>query len=208
MFRQIQCALLRHVTWKFALVYVDDIIIFSPDFDTHLNHLNAVFDRRRRANLKLKPQKCHFAAKEVTYLGHVISKHGIQTDPAKTSVMATFPVPKDPSEVRAFLGICNYYRRFVNGYANIAAPLNRLLQKDVAFVRTADCDNAFLQLKQALVSPPILSYPDFDREFILSTDASGFAISYILSQVNDTGKEVVIQYTVGEHSQKLNKNGP
>ena len=159
-----------------------------------MKHLQVVFDRLRSANLKLKPQKCHFAAKEVTYLGHIISKHGIKADPAKTSAVTTFPVPKDPSEVRSFLGLCNYYRRFVKGYANMAAPLNRLLQKDVPFVWAAVCDQAFLQLKQALTSPPILSYPNFDREFILATDASGSAISYILSQTNENGKEVVIQY--------------
>lgn len=193
-FQMVMTQVLRGLTWKFALVYVDDIIIFSPDFDTHLKHLSAVFDRLRGANLKLKPQKCHFAAKEVTYLGHVISKNGIQVNPAKTAVIQTFPVPKDQSEVRAFLGICNYYRRFVNGYANIAAPLNRLLQRDVQFVWTNDCDLAFQMLKQALISPPILRYPNFDKEFILATDASGYAISYILSQLDETGREVVIQY--------------
>ena len=193
-FQMVMTQVLRGLTWKFALVYVDDIIIFSPDFDTHVQHLTTVFDRLRHAKLKLKPQKCHFAAKEVTYLGHVISKHGVKVDSKKTSVVTTYPVPKDPSEVRAFLGICNYYRRFVQGYANIAAPLNRLLQKDVPFVWNAGCDEAFRKLKQALVSPPILGYPNFDREFILATDASGHAISYILSQRDDTGKEIVIQY--------------
>ena len=193
-FQMVMTQVLRGLTRKFALVYVDDIIIFSPDFDTHLKHLAAVFDRLRCANLKLKPQKCHFAAKEVTYLGHVISKHGIKVNPAKTAVIQTFPLPKDPSEVRSFLGICNYYRRFVQGYATVTAPLNRLLQKDVNFVWNTDCEMAFQRLKQALISPPILRYPDFDKEFILATDASGYAISYILSQSDETGKEVVIQY--------------
>ena len=91
-FQMVMTQVLRGLTWKFALVYVDDIIIFSPDFDTHLKHLAAVFDRLRCANLKLKPKKCHFAAKEVAYLGHVISKHGMKVNPAKTAVIQTFPL--------------------------------------------------------------------------------------------------------------------
>lgn len=193
-FQMVMTQVLRGLTWQFALVYVDDIIIFSPNFDTHLTHLNAVFDRFRSANLKLKPQKCHFAAKEVTYLGHVISKQGIKVNPDKTAVIQSFPVPKDQTEVRAFLGICNYYRRFVKGYAFIAGPLNQLLQRNVPFLWTEACDKAFQTLKQALMTPPILSYPNFDKGFILSIDASGYAISYILSQTDEDGREVVIQY--------------
>ena len=205
-FQMVMTQVLRGLTWKFALVYVDDIIIFSPDFDTHVQHLTTVFDRLRHAKLKLKPQKCHFAAKEVTYLGHVISKHGVKVDSKKTSVVTTYPVPKDPSEVRAFLGICNYYRRFVQGYANIAAPLNRLLQKDVPFVWNAGCDEAFRKLKQALVSPPILGYPNFDREFILATDASGHAIVTFFHNGMTLVRRSLFSMEA-EHSLRPSKNG-
>ena len=97
-FQMVMTQVLWGLAWQFALVYVDDILIFSPDFDTHLAHLTAVFDRLRCANLKLKPQKCRFAAREVTYLGHIISKQGIKVNPDKTAVIQSFPVPKDQSE--------------------------------------------------------------------------------------------------------------
>ena len=185
---------LKGLHYKTALVYVDDIIAFSPDFDTHLQHLADIFDHLRKAGLKLKPSKCNFAVKQVLYLGHVISKEGVSADPEKVRIVQEFPVPNTQRDVRSFLGLANYYRKFVKDFAKIAFPLNRLLAKQVPFQWTNECQDAFERLKQALTSPPILAFPDFDREFILYTDASSTAISYILGQTGEQGKERVISY--------------
>ncbi|CAC5370262.1 unnamed protein product [Mytilus coruscus] len=112
----------------------------------------------------------------------------------KTKAVETFPIPNNQHDVRSFLGLCNYYRKFVKGYAKIASPLNRLLTKDTPFKWTTDCQNTFDTLKNALTSTPVLNFPNFNKPFIVSCDASGSAIGYILSQVGDDEKEHVIGY--------------
>ena len=114
-FQMLMTQVLQGLNWKFVLVYVYDILVFSQNFNQHLDNLQQVFDRLKSANLKLKPSKCEFAAKKVNYLGHVISKNGIQVNPDKIEVVKSFPTPKNPKQVRSFLGLCNYYRRFVLG---------------------------------------------------------------------------------------------
>ena len=112
------------------LCYVDDILVFSENLSDHLNNLSKIFARLRNARLKLKPSKCNFGAKEVHYLGHIVSKEGIKADPAKSKAVDEFPIPKSTTDVRAFLGLSGFYRTFVRGYANIAAPLNNLLKEE------------------------------------------------------------------------------
>ena len=124
---------LRDLNWKYSLCYVDDILLFSRSFPEHLGHLNAVFQKLREVNLKLKPSKCQFACKQVEYLGHVISKDGIAVDTKKTDAVQNFPRPKNTKEVRMFLGLCNYYRRFIKNMAKEATPLYRLTSKDAKF---------------------------------------------------------------------------
>lgn len=116
--------------------------------------MSQVFDRFRQANLKLKPSKCHFAQSEVLYLGHIISREGIKVDTSKTDVVESFPVPKNQHDVRSFLGLCNYYRKFVKGYSKITNPLDKLLTKDTQFKWTAECHDAFECLKTKLTSAP------------------------------------------------------
>jgi hypothetical protein len=163
------------------LVYVDDVIIWSKDFESHLQHLDLVFQRLRMANLTLRPNKCEFAKPEILYLGHFISRQGIKVDPSKIEAVKSFPTPQNQHDVRSFLGLSDYYRKYVKGYAKIATPLNRLLTKDISFKWTNDCENAFKTLKQALITAPVLGYPNFNKPFILASDASGSAIGYILS---------------------------
>lgn len=122
-FQTLMSNVLRGLNWKSVLVYVDDILIFSRLFDEHLQHLAQVFDRLKNANLKLQPTKCHFAEKEVKFLGHVISIKGVSVDPEKTKAVSEFPVPKTPKQVRSFLGMANYYRRFILNFDKIATPL-------------------------------------------------------------------------------------
>ena len=125
-FQQTMNDVLRDLITKCCIVYVDDIIVFSKDFDSHMAHLQQVFDRLEKANLTLKLSKCQFAVKEVKYLGHVLSPQGILPDPDKLSIVQNWQPPKNPKQVRQFLGLTNYYRRFVPNYANIAKPMQNL----------------------------------------------------------------------------------
>ena len=194
-FQMVMSQVLRGLTWKCALVYIDDILVYSKNFSSHLQHLEAIFNRLDNANLKLNPSKCAFATKRVTYLGHEISKHGVEIDHSKTHAIESYPVPKNAKEVKSFVAMCNFYRKFVKGFANITAPLNRLSSNNVRFHWSSECQAAFERLKQALISAPILAYPNFDKQFILRVDASGYSISYILSQLlDDSGKAVTVSY--------------
>ena len=177
------------------MAYIDDILTFSRTYEEHLKHLEEVFSRLRKENFTLQPEKCHFGVKEVNYLGHIISKNGVMVDSSKTDVVKKYPAPRNPHEIRQFLGLCNYYRRFVKDYAKIAVPLNNLLQKDKEFNWTESCQKSFDTLKQALTSAPILAYPDMSKPFIFTCDASGLAIGYILGQLDENNKERVISYS-------------
>ncbi|VDI26645.1 Hypothetical predicted protein, partial [Mytilus galloprovincialis] len=195
-FQAMMSHVLRGLNWKFVLVYVDDILIFSQTFEDHLNHLSQVFDRLRHANLKLHPSKCHFAVKEIMFLGHIISREGVKVDPAKTSAVSKFPTPQTQKQLRSFLGMANYYRRFIKDHSKIVFPLNSLLHKDqpVKLKWTPKCQTAFDTIKHALVNAPVLSYPDLDKPFILTCDASDTAIAFVLGQLNSDNKEYAIAY--------------
>lgn len=192
-FQRVMTHVLRGLEWDICLVYIDDLIIFSRSFDEHLLHLEQVFKRLREANLRLKPSKCHFVKPEVEYLGHVVSADGLKPNPAKIRSVKEFPVPTNTTGVKAFLGLCNYYRRFIKGFAQIASPINKITSKNVKFEWTPECQKAFETLKGALVSAPVLSYPDFELPFQLYVDASQTGIGLTLGQIID-GKDVVIAY--------------
>ena len=132
-FQTLMSNVLRGLDWKSVLVYVDDILIFSRTFEEHLLHLGQVLDRLREANLTLHPSKCHFALKKLKFLGHILSQNGVQVDPDKTRAMSEFPVPQTQKQVRSFLGMANYYRKFIQDFAKLAHPLNALLSKDKKF---------------------------------------------------------------------------
>ena len=168
--------------------------MFLRSLEEHQQHLQDVFDRLKEAGLKLKPSKCHFAAKKITYLGHNFSKEGVSVDTSKTGCVASFPIPKNRTDVRSFLGLATYYKRFVKGFSHIAAPLYKLLGESTKFEFTEECKTAFEKLKQALVAAPILRYPDFDKEFFLDCDSSDYSIGYILGQKDNEGREIVIHY--------------
>ena len=128
-FQRLMECVLAGLTYEQCLIYLDDIVVFSVTFDQHLERLKMVFHHLAEAGLKLKPSKCHFAKSEIRYLGHIVSRQGIQADPDKTSAMISFPVPSDIKELRQFLGLTNYYRRFIKGYSSIAEPLHKLTRK-------------------------------------------------------------------------------
>lgn len=176
-----------------CLIYLDDCLIYGSNIDQHCRDLKGVLQRFKDVNLSVKLQKCRFAMEEVEYLGHTLNQEGVRPLKKKVEVIENYPQPKNVKEVRGFLGLSGYYRRHIPQYAEIAKPLTHLTKKNQNFEWSADCDKAFLTLKQALVSEPLLVYPDFSKPFILSTDASNQSVGAILSNVID-GNEHPICY--------------
>ena len=192
-FERLMERVLAGLHWEVCLIYIDDVIVFSKTFDEHVDRLRQVLTRLREANLKLATHKCKLFRKQVECLGHVVSAKGVETDPKKIEAISSWPVPKSVKEVRSFIGLCSYYRRFVQGFAKIARPLHKLTEKGADFLWTPECQEAFLSLREALGTPPILAFPSMDGAFILDTDASNEGIGSVLSQVQD-GVERVIGY--------------
>ncbi len=187
-----------------CLIYLDDIIIFSTDFDQHLERLEAVFTRLRQYNLKLKASKCEFFRHEVLYLGHVVSREGIKTDPSKIDTVKNWPTPTSAKDVRKFLGFTGYYRRFIKNYASIARPLNDLLvgistnkekrrKPNTPFGWGQTQQTAFDELVDKLVNPPVLAYADYNLPFVVHTDASASGLGAVLYQ-HQEGKDRVVAY--------------
>ena len=175
-----EAGLNRHV-----LVYLDDIRIFSRTEKNHLKHIRQVLEVFKKYKLAAKKPKCHFFKKEVEYLGHVVSAQGVRPDPKKIETVKNWPQPQNQSEVRSFLGLTNYFRRFVMGYAKIADPLIALTAKNMdvtPFPWTRDCTDAFEALKAALTKATVLTLPDFNKPFTIVADASQVGIGGVLLQ--------------------------
>ena len=192
-FERLMQAVCGGLRWDICLIYLDDILVFSKTFDDHIERLETVFKRLEDAGLRLKASKCHLFKHKVSYLGHVISEEGVETDPAKIKSIQDWTTPTTVTEVRSFMGLCSYYRRFIKGFAAIATPLHRLTQKNKTFVWSKECQEAFEHLKSALASAPVLTHPDFTEPFILDTDACDQGIGAVLCQ-SHCGVEQVIAY--------------
>ena len=171
-FERLMERVLAGLHWETCLIYIDDIIVFSKTFDEHVDRLTQVLQRLRAANLKLASHKCKLFRSRVEFLGHVVSDRGVETEPKKIEAISGWPEPKTVKEVRSFIGLSSYYRRFVKDFAKLARPLHRLTEKDTSFEWTTECQEAFNSLKAALASPPILGYPLVDGLFTLDTEAS------------------------------------
>lgn len=176
---------------KCAFVYLDDIIVIGRSFEEHLLNLRKVFRQLYNASLKLNPSKCHFGKRKLKYLGHLVTADGIQTDPDKVKAIQAIPQPKTTKQVRSFLGVATWYRRFVPNFADIAAPLCSLLKKDTRFHWGASQQEAFAELRKRLTEAPVLACPDFARQFTLQTDASDVGIGLALTQEFDDGEHVI-----------------
>lgn len=194
-FERLMEFVLRGLTWKTCLVYLDDIIVIGKDFNEHFLNLKEVFNRFRNAHLQLNVTKCHFFQKEVDFLGHTVSSQGIQADNKKTKAIRDWSRPRDKRELRSFLGLCTYYRRFVENFSHIAAPLHKLTELKVAFVWSPEHDRAFCRLKSELCSSPILASPLEEGMFILDTGDSSFGVGAILSQLQDAQEKVTQYYS-------------
>ena len=184
-----------------SVVYLDDWLITSTTFEEHLSLLDTVFQRLRKFDLRYRLSKSHFCQKEILYLGHVISEDGIKVAPHNTEKITKFPDPKDKSGVRRLLGLFGFYRMYIANFAMLAAPLTRLTGKDLDFKWDEACKQATEKLKTAITTSPVLKFPDFSKEFILTTDASSTAIGAVLSQISDDGKE----HPVSFYSKMLSK---
>ena len=191
-FQRLMEQVLRGLHWKTLLLYLDDIIVMAPDFQTHKQRLAEVLDRLRSAGLKLKPGKCYLFQKEVEYLGHRVSAEGIATDPGKIEAVNKWPSPKGATDLRAFLGLAGY-RQYMPDFATVAKPLHRLTGKGTLWSWEKDEEDSFKELKRRLVSAPVLRYPDPSLEFILDTDASNVGLGAVLSQ-RENGEERVVAY--------------
>jgi hypothetical protein len=163
-------------------IYLDDIIVYSQTLDEHFSLLRSVFSLLRKHNFKLKIEKCKFLLKKIVYLGYIIDEHGCLPNPKKIECIKAFPVPINVTQLQRYLGMCNYYRKFIKSYAKIAQPLYVLLRKESAFIWSISCDEAFNKLKAAMCTPPVLIFPDFKQTFIITTDASSTAVGGVLSQ--------------------------
>ena len=167
---------------KFVIVFIDDILIYSKTREDHEKHLRLVLERLREKKLYAKFSKCEFWLRKVQFLGHIVSESGIEVDPAKVEAVMKWETPKSATEIRSFLGLAGYYRRFIQNFSKIAEPLTRLTRKDVKFIWSEECESSFQTLKEKLVSAPILVLPDSSGGFKIYSDASHNGLGCVLMQ--------------------------
>ena len=172
----------------FAMAYLDDIIIYSSTPEEHLQHIKTVFEKLCHAKLSMKLSKCHFCAKEIQYLRYILGVEGIRPVPAKTEAIKAMHPPVNPKQVRAFLGLVGYYRKFIKNFAKIAKPLTMLTRMDLKFEWKETHHCAFMKLKDAIIKAPILRYPGTIKPYIVYTDASDDACGAQLSQMHEEAK--------------------
>ena len=187
---------------SFVTIYLDDILIHSKDEQEHTGHLEIVF-RLLNAGLTLRGMKCDIGMSSVQYLGHVFSANGMSPDPNKVKAVADWPVPSNVSKVRQFLGLASYYRRYVQNFSTIAAPLHALTQDGISFCWDQACNDAFTTLKNHLVNSPVLAYPSFEQnatEFVLQTDTSAVALGAVLEQKGHVIAYASQSLTASEHN--------
>ena len=199
-FQRLMDSLLRGVG-DYAAAYLDDLVVYSSEWEEHLTHLRAVFERIRGAGLTAKPGKCKLGTVQCVYLGHTVGNGEVRPESTKIDAVSKFPRPETKKEVRAFLGLSGYYRRFIANYSTIALPLTDLTKKTAPnqVKWTSACSAAFQELKRAFTCAPVLKSPDFTRQFILQTDASDRGVGAVLSQRDSAG----VDHPVGFFSRKL-----
>ena len=193
-FQRLMNKVLGRMRWEMAMVYLDDVVIFSRNFTEHLRHLEAVFQALLSANLKVKPQKCLFGSDKIVYLGHQVSGEGVSPDPNKLACLTAYNAPRSVKELKSFLGFASYFRKFIPNFASRAHPLYRLLKKDATFGWTDVHNASFLDLKAALTTAPLLRHFDNNLPTMVHTDASGSGLGAVLLQKDGNGKEQVVAY--------------
>jgi hypothetical protein len=166
---------------RFVLIFMDGILVFSKSMEDHIAHLKIVFQALLEHKLFIKFSKCTFAQQQISYLGHIISSKGVSTDPTRTSTTLNWHVPQNFIELKGFLGLIGYYRKFVHHYGSIARPLSNLLHHKSSSWNSA-AQESFEKLKEAMITTLVLAYPNFSKEFIIETDACDIGIGAVLSQ--------------------------
>ena len=184
-----------------VFVYLDDLLIFSDNFEDHLVLLEKVAKCILKSGLTLNLAKSKFGMKEVNYLGHIVGNGVVRTNDEKVLAISKYALPRTPKEVRCFLGMSGFYRKFILNYADLAAPLNDLCRKGIKFVMTDVAKDAFENIKIALCSAPVLVHPDYNKPFVIQCDASKLGIGAVLCQVDDNGDERPLFF----FSKKMNK---
>ena len=179
----------------YCLLFIDDCLIFSKNIDEHYNSLSKVFKALRKANLRIKLEKCEFFKTSVTYLGFKVSDKGLSPDPNKLQALKGFKIPTNVSEVRSLLGFFNYFRHLIPNYSHTAHPLTQLLRKNISFQWNLEQQIAYDNLKKQLLLDPALSFPDYSKPFILSVDASDFGLGGVLAQLDSNGLEKPLAFT-------------
>ena len=199
-FQRMMDGLLRGLE-SFTSAYIDDIIIFSETWEDHIKHVREVLERLRKGKLKAKMKKCRFGMRECHFLGHVVGNGNLRPEPEKIRAVEQFPKPTTKKQIRGFLGLTGYYRKFIGDYARIALPLTDLTKKSLPdkVKWSEECERAFNTLKEVLCKSPILRNPDFTKTFFLQTDASDRGLGAVLSQLDDEGKDHPVAY----YSRKL-----
>lgn len=186
-FSRVMTIAMSGLNYESCFVYLDDLIVFGNNLQNHNQNLVKVMNQLRQVNLKLNPANCEFLKDRLLYLGHEISSSGVFPDKSKITAVLNYPIPKNTNECKKFVAFINYYRKFIPKFAKIAYPLNKLSRKSVEFKWDENCQKSFDELKEALINPPVLEYPDFSpsNTFKLTTDASGYAIGAVLSNCNN-----------------------
>ena len=185
----------------YVIIYLDDILIYSQDLETHETHVREVLRRLQENDLFCKPEKCEFFQSSVEYLGLIVGRGTVAMDPAKVDAVTQWPEPQRVKDIQAFLGFANFYRRFINNFSKLAQPLTKLLRKDVPWEWAEAQGQAFQRLKQAFISAPILIMADPAKPFTLECDASDYATGAVLSQQGIDGKA----HPVAFYSKTLNE---
>lgn len=192
-FQRVMDNVLRELLGKICFVYMDDIIVFSSSLQEHISNLQTIFITLEKYNLKIQLDKSEFLCKEVAFLGHVVTPEGVRPNPDKIKAIQNWPIPKNEKELRGFLGTLSYYRRFIRDLAKITRPMSQQLRKGEVLEHTSEFIKSFEICKQILGSSQILQYPDFSQPFILTTDASQYAVGAVLSQ-GPVGKDRPIAF--------------
>ena len=167
---------------NFVTVFIDDILVFSKNAEEHVEHLKTMLKILREQEIYLRPSKCVWGQTELAYLGHIVSEHGLKPNLQKVQTVQEWPQPNTVTEKQQFLGLTNYFCKYIQGYAKICSPMTKLTRKQVLFHWTEECNKALLQLKRALTSAPVLALPDPKLPYELVCDASGFGIGAVLLQ--------------------------
>ena len=195
-FQRLMNEILKDDLFKQVIIFLDDLLVYSETPAEHLEHLEKVFLKLRAAALKLKPKKCDLFQTQVNYLGRVLNKTGIRPNPKKLGAVRDWERPKTLTQVRSFTAFCNYYRKFVKSFAEVAKPLYRLTSKRVKFTWEKEREDALQLIKTRLLQAPILAFPNFRHPFVIDTDASETALGAVLSQIFDEERPIALELRV------------